>query len=407
MFWERWIPKSFLIKSSICGVECVFNESGVSFFYSIIQTNKNKVVILEQGKLHHLEGLIGLLKKKKLPLILSFTGKGIIIKRIIFSENDSLKFNDLLKQHLPAIPYDEFYIQFYKNNVGLGHFSFCRKEQVNDLLSYFKKENIEIVNVFISPLVCNSLSHIISNYNKFVTNTNQLEILDGHIESVDSITSDEYPNLMVAELDVAPSFVVSFASAFSYLTQQINFITDDFEISILPKNHLEKLKVRFLLMVLVSIVFILAAFNSVMFFQKYQDNSSIEVELNLYESKNNQITMLLDNYQKKKDLIEQAGIFDNTKMSIYADKIAKSLPNEILLKELYFNPEDGDANEDSLANFIEKQIIIKGNCNKSLILNDWINVLKSQSFIQKVNLETFIYNSESYLPNFVLKIDTK
>jgi Tfp pilus assembly protein PilN len=147
--------------------------------------------------------------------------------------------------------------------------------------------------------------------------------------------------------------------------------------------------------------------NSVLFFQKYEENNALEVELNLYESKNNQITQLLESYQKKKNLIEQAGIFDNKKMSVFADKIAASLPNEILLRELYFNPEEGDTEEDSLTNFTENQLIIKGNCSKSLILNEWINILKSQSFVKNVNLETFIYNSEGYLPNFVLKVDTK
>src|SRR6202000_736955 len=49
--------------------------------------------------------------------------------------------------------------------------------------------------------------------------------------------------------------------------------------------------------------------------------------------------------------------------------------------------------------------IIKGNCNKSFILNEWVNVLKSQQFARSVNLEQFGFNLGSHLPNFVLKLE--
>jgi hypothetical protein len=214
-------------------------------------------------------------------------------------------------------------------------------------------------------------------------------------------------SLDLGETTIQPSHTVSFAIGLYYLTHQENYHTTHVELTHLPIQHIEKIKTRLLLFVFIIFLFIISAINSVLFFQKFEENSALEVELNLYESKNNQITQLLDSYQKKKSLIEQTGIFDNKKMSVYADKIAASLPNEILLRELYFNPEEGETEEDSLTNFTENELIIKGNCNKSLLLNEWINILKSQNFIKAVNLETFIYNSEGHLPNFVLKVDTK
>ena len=154
-----------------------------------------------------------------------------------------------------------------------------------------------------------------------------------------------------------------------------------------------------------AFIFIVSALNSVLFFNIFEEHNQLEVELNLYESKNAKITELLSNYEKKKSLIEQAGIFENKKLSVFADKIGSSLPNEIVLKELYFNPEIGETEEDSLVNFNKNQLLIKGNCNKSYILNEWINVLKNQNFIKNVNLKNFIYNSSSHLPNFILEIE--
>jgi hypothetical protein len=407
MWWERWIPKSYLTKNAICGVECVFDESGLSFNYAVLQIKKNKVEIAQQGTSLDSNEILKIAKKESSPIILIISGKGVIVKKIIFSENDSLQLKDLLQQHLPAIPFNEFHIQFYKNSENSGNISVCRKEQVNELISQFTKDKTEIVNVFIGPLICNALSSITSNYNRLSTSVNQLELVSGFVESVQSNTNAEPVVLEIDGLKVMPSQTLSFASGFGYLTQQHNFISDNQELIILPKQHVEKIKTRLLLFVLIAFLFVVSAVNSVLFFQKYEESSALEVELNLYESKNSQITALLDNYQKKKNLIEQAGIFDNKKMSVYADKIAASLPNDILLRELYFNPEEGETEEDSLTNFTENQLIIKGNCSKSLLLNDWINILKSQSFVKSVNLETFIYNSEGHLPNFVLKVDTQ
>lgn len=407
MWWERWIPKSYLTKNAVCGVECVFDETGVSYQYAVLQINKNKVEISQQGITTNISEIVSLAKKSSAPISLAINGKGVIVKKIIFSENDSLQLNDLMHQHLPAIPFNEFYIQFYKNGTNSGHIAVCRKEQINELIDGFTKDKIEIVNVFIGPLICNALSNLTSTYNRLSTSINHLELMNGFVESVQPINTNESVNLVIDDLKIAPTQTVSFAAGFGYLTQQTNYVSDNSEINILSKQHTEKLKTRLLLFVLIAVLFVISGINSVFFFQKFEENTALEVELNLYESKNNQITQLLDSYQKKKSLIEQAGIFDNKKMSVYADKIAASLPNDILLRELYFNPEEGETEEDSLMDFKQNQLIIKGNCTKSLLLNEWINVLKSQSFVKTVNLETFIYNSEGHLPNFVLKLDTR
>jgi hypothetical protein len=407
MWWERWIPKSSLIKGSVCGVECVFSDHAITYYYTILQVKKNKVVVLQSGAASALTDILEIAKKHSSAIVLSLCGKGIIVKRIIFSENDSLQLKDLLQQHLPTITSTDFYAQFYKNAESSGNIVVCRKEQVNDVLNQFANHKTELANVFIGPLVCNALSFITSGYNRLISNTHQIELTNGFVETLSSKKEDDSFTLVIDDLNISSSQVVSFASGFSYLTQQTNYVSDNVELSKLPQAHFEKIKTRFLLAVLIVFVFLISGINSVLFFQKYDENSSLEVELNLYESKNNQITQLLDSYQKKKNLIEQSGIFENKKMSVCADKIAASLPDEILLRELYFNPEEGETEEDSLTNFMENQLVIKGNCSKSLILNEWINILKSQSFIKNVNLETFIYNSEGHLPNFVLKVDTQ
>lgn len=407
MWWERWIPKSYLTRSSVCGVECVFQDTGISFNYIVLQRKKNKLQISVKGQTNDEKEILKIAQKENAPITITVTGKGIISKRIIFSENDSLQINDLIKQHLPTVSASDFFIQFYKNDANCGYLSICRKEQINLAIQLFASDKTECINAFIGPLVCNSLSSFTSTYNRLYSTNYQLELKNGSIDNILSSTNDSTESLKIDDLQIQSEYLIAFASGFSYLTLQQNYISADSEINLLLQKHLEKLKTRVLLFFFIALIFLISGINSVIFFQKFEEHKTLEVELNLYESKNSQITKLLDSYQKKKSLIEQAGIFNNKQLSIYADKIAASLPNEIVLREMYFNPEIGETEEDSLMDFQKNQLIIKGNCNKSLLLNEWVNVLKSQSFVKEVNLENFIFNSEGHLPNFTLKIETE
>lgn len=406
MWWERWIPKSYLIKSSVCSVEYIANEQGCSIYYAVLQNKKNALQLTEKGHVNTVTDVTAVIAKQKAPVVISVNGKGVILKKIIFSENDSLELNNLVRQHLPSITIADFYIQFYKNTNNTGYLAICRKELLDDLLKQFTSVKTEIVNVFIGPLVTNSLAGLTASYNRISSSMFQLNLVNGEVNEVVPAAAEAEPDLVFDQVKVPSSYLVAFAAGFSYLTLQHNYDSDNSELTHLYSKHLESNKIKYMVAVMVIIIFVVSGVNSFFFFQKFEENTKLEVELNLYESKNSQITQLLENYQKKKNLIEQTGIFENKKISVYADKLASTLPPEILLRELYFNPEN-ETEEDSLVSFQNNELIIKGNCNKSLLLNEWVNVLKSQSFVKTINLESFIYNSEGHLPNFVLKLETK
>ncbi len=407
MWWERWIPKSYLIKSSVCSVEYIIDENDASVYVAFLQRKKNKLEISDKSRFNTIADAGSLIAKHKASLVITVNGKGVILKKIIFSENDSLELNDLVRQHLPTININEFYIQFYKNTNNTGYLAICRKVLLDEILTHVASLKAELVNVFIGSLVCNSLAVLTAAHNRIYSSTYQLNLVNGEVEEIIPFDGLKEADLAIDGINVSPAYSVSFAAGFSYLTQQANYSSDNKELTKLLGNHLESNKIRYLVSLLVIIIFVISGVNSVVFFQKFEENTRLDVELNLYESKNSQITQLLENYQKKKNLIEQTGIFENKKLSVYADKLAASLPGDIVLRELYFNPENDDVEEDSLVSFQNDELIIKGNCNKSLLLNEWVNVLKSQNFVKSINLESFIYNSEGHLPNFILKLETK
>jgi Tfp pilus assembly protein PilN len=162
-------------------------------------------------------------------------------------------------------------------------------------------------------------------------------------------------------------------------------------------------------MISAVIIAFTAAIVNVLFYTTYFDkNNKLETELSVYQGKYEQINQLLSDYQKNKGLIENAGVLNRNKLSEYADKIGKTLPDEVVLSDLYFNPKkEDDENADSLVKFENKILVLKGNCSKSFIVNEWINVLKMQNFIKTISLEKFVYNNQGMLPNFEIKLMTE
>lgn len=405
MFWEKWIPKSYLLESPICGVECAIEENKTQYHYCIVESTKKTLNIINKGTCNDLQQITLLTQKKKTPILFSITGKGIITKKIIFSDNENLEVSELVKTYMPTIQVNEFYCQFYKCDDNTGYLSVCRQTLINEIIKPLLDKKV-LINVFIGPLIINALAPLIQSYSIIQTSLSEIELNNGTVNTIVTKASNEDVSIKIDGLALSQNSIISFASCFGYLTQQTNYSSINNELSNLPITHLEKNKLKVLLFSFIAVFFIISATNAYLFFQKHELKTTLDAELNLYESKNNQITQLLENYHKKKALIEGAGIFNNKYLSIHADKIAATLPNEILLRELNFNPMEQETEEDSLIKFNENEIIIKGNCNKSLLLNEWINVLKSQSFIESVDLETFVYHSESHQPNFVIKLKT-
>ncbi|MCE3229882.1 MAG: hypothetical protein K0S32_4433 [Bacteroidetes bacterium] len=406
MFWDKWIPKKYLVKSEICGVEVNFSDEGVIYHYSILKNKGKKLELTETGTSKDELKLPKSIEKNKIPLVLVINGKGVILKKISLSENSEASFEDLIKSNLPTINPDEFFIQIFRQENFTAFITLCRKEQINNILSTVRDKNYQVANVLIGPPSIIGLQPLWNNFNSLPTSLHKAELTNGFADTFSNSTEKE--QVKIEDISFQSDYTLGFSGALSYLMQNPLVETNNEELLAIEKNHKEKNKLRFIMIVLVAITFTVAAVN-VFFYTSYFDkNNKLETELSVYQGKYEQINQLLADYQKKKDLIENAGILNRNKLSEYADKIAKTIPDEVVLSELYFNPKDeSEDSEDSLVKFRNKELIIKGNCNKSLIINEWVNVLKMQKFVKDVSLEKFAYNNEGILPNYEIKLLTE
>lgn len=406
MFWDKWIPKKYLVKSEICSVEVAFSDNGTVFHYTHLKNKNNKLEVVYTASSEKLEFPKNI-EKNKVPVLLIANGKGIILKKNTLSENSEQNFEELIRTNLPTINTYDFFVQLFKTSNNSAFIALCRKEQLNSILEELKNKKIEVANILIGATAINGLKPLWSDFNSVPTTFHSIELTNSEVDTI-STAANELSKIKIDDIDLDSFHTIGFAAGLSYLTQRKISETNSAELVEVENKHLEKNKFRVLMISCVAIAFVIAITN-VFFYTTYFDkNNKLETELSVYQGKYEQINQLLSDYQQKKGLIENAGILNKNKLSEYADRIGGTIPHEVVLSELYFNPKnDDEESEDSLVTFYNKQLILKGNCNKSMIINEWVNVLKMQKFVKDVSLEKFSYNNEGILPNFEIKIVTE
>lgn len=407
MFWDKWIPKKYLVKSEICSVEVAFSDNGTIFYYTHLKNKNNKLEIVYTGSSEKLEFPKNI-EKNKIPVLLIANGKGVVLKRITISENSEQNFEGLIRANLPTINTSDFFVQLFKTSESAAFITLCRKEQINSILQELINKKIEVANVLIGATSISGLKPLWSDFNSIPTTFHAVELTNNEVDTISTLTSNEISKVKIDDINFDSSHSLGFAGGLSYLTQNKIAETDSAELVEIENKHIEKNKFRVLMISCVAIAFTIAITNVVFYTNYFDKNNKLETELSVYQGKYEQINKLLSDYQQKKGLIENAGILNKNKLSEYADRIGGTIPEEVILSELYFNPKnDDEESEDSLVTFYNKQLILKGNCNKSMIINEWVNVLKMQKFVKDVSLEKFSYNNEGILPNFEIKVITE
>lgn len=402
MFWEKWIPSKYFVKSTVCGLEIIVCDDGFKFFYTIIVNKNNKLSIAETGGGENNLQLPEKINKDKIPLVIAIVGKGLISKKVPLSEGE-INYEEILLQNLPALDRNDFQIQLYRQRECDAFINIFRKDKITSILDSVQKTKAEIADVYLGYSFISDVTPLTSLFDRILTSNATIEINNSCIESVKVGNTEENSSIKIDDVSLTKLNVLGFALCFIYLlNSKRHYNYDNFKDY--KKDHLERNKLRILKRAAVVTAFVLCLINYLFFNYYFSTNKKLETELDLYEGKYQQINELLSSYEKKKHLIEEAGILNNEGLAKSIDKIASTIPKELILTDWEINPAIQSNDKDSLIKFNKNNLYIRGNCDKSLLINEWIHVLKSQNFIKDVNLENFAFRNEGNQPNFELKI---
>lgn len=408
MFWDKWIPKAFLVRDQVLVLEYCHRDNGSTYHLSHIKRNKEGAEIIYSESSNTIQPLKKYQSSKRLPLLIVVTGKSVMHKKIELNEN-SYDLLSLIPKTFPALNHGEFYIQLFELEQNCAYVSLCRKFILDNLLDEIKLFNLEIASVTIGATAIMGIEPFLGDTNTIVTNSNRIEFSNGEIAKISNLQenaqSDDLPFYLNQTL-LMPNQILGFAKGLGYLLQKNVSVNYNAELKTIHIQHISRNKFRFALMVLTTITFIISMTNMFLYTSYFDKLKSLDSELLVYETKYDEVSKVISNYKKNKSIIENTGLLSKALLSEYADKIAMSLPDEITLSELHFNPKiENDLETDSLIKFNNNILFIKGNCSKSGILNQWLGTLKMHNFVKEISLEKFTYNNEGLQPNFIIKIN--
>jgi hypothetical protein len=92
-------------------------------------------------------------------------------------------------------------------------------------------------------------------------------------------------------------------------------------------------------------------------------------------------------------------------LSYYADHIASGAPAEVTLSRIALHPVKNKIRNSEEIRFSRNNIIISGQVNNSVILNEWIKRIKKEEWVKKINLAD--YNQESFSHDGAFNIEVE
>lgn len=139
---------------------------------------------------------------------------------------------------------------------------------------------------------------------------------------------------------------------------------------------------------LMGVFFILALVVGNYFYINYLNDGVAQLETDLALSNDN--LALLDRLDqekaRKEQLIENSGFRGNKYISYYLDKIGVSVPGSVYLKTLYIFPLEEKLKEKRRVQVNPKRIEIEGTTGSNVVLDDWIEKLNRNEWVQSVEV---------------------
>jgi hypothetical protein len=398
---DRLLHSKYLKPKRLIGVSCeILPDGGYCWRYCILQQMAGKISVVKCDTVSNLKDL----KKEKLslvPIYLIIEGKGIINKKVKSDTEQSP-----ILQVIPNASAEDFYMSEVESEDGYSLISVMRADAIDNILQLFKDLNFQVVNIHIGSFHVARLCGWFENLPYKITAVNLVLSINPQTHRLIDFNKPETPveeSYMIAGENITSSFLSPFAAALSFFIDE--------EAPSYPS--VQKSRTDFLahrLFVIggwgILIVAFLTLLVNYMFYMQYSDKTNaLEATIN----KNSGNLVLLEDLgaelKQKEAFFLQSGFNNKSRFSFYTDQISSTIPSDINLLEFTVNPLLSKIKKEKAVEIRKNIILINGQTQNSIILNDWIKVLESFKWIKKISVIQYAKEQSNKYGEFVLEIE--
>lgn len=388
------ILNTILTGNKFLCIEIVLGEANKKYNAIEILKKKNSLTINTHFSSENLDTLIKQIPKN-LPTLLSFSGQGIITKKVenIPNFQSKILFN--------ANPDDFYWYQLEQQTYM--YCSVVRKTIIDDEMDKFEAHKLSIVDVSLGPYVLSTINPLITNQSSLFTEDFELKFNDGMLIDISkkNVVID-YDYYHVGDEKIAVKDIIPFSNLLNYLYPNENIETDKQFLNQKREEFLYK-KAFNMFGAVVLVFFLSTLLISYLLLSYYQnDYLKLQVELETQNIAYDKLLTLENDKKNKEAILFESGLNNSNFLSFYISEITKEIPAEINLTELNIFPTQNKIKQNQRINFINDLVRLEGLSNSNSSFADWIKTLKKITWIK--NVEIIDYKNEGRTNTFKIKL---
>jgi Tfp pilus assembly protein PilN len=323
---------------------------------------KNNIEALKEHEITNDTDEIFSLIEKKIPCSLIIKGKGILIREGEIDPDVSL--DQLLVRSLPNADPNDYYLSEISSAESTIKFSIARKTIIDGILQGFKEKQVAVINLFIgaSPSTDKELLNINEDCSELIMTANAILLKQISLNDIAvPLVIDQYQEYRYGRIFKLSGTALLVCCLIALL---INFLLFD---------HFNK---------------------------KY---ASLSAQAGVVNTKHGEIKKLQHQLQQKQNLLNKSGLGDVSRVSLYIDQIASTVPTKLKLSKVTANPEKKGLRSSDL-DFDKARIDITGITPNGEVLNYWINKLRELQWIKNIEISEYDLEAKSQYAGFILQL---
>lgn len=391
----------------LLGIEIILqNESDFTINCCICERSGSGISMpFSRSGISSLDQFIEVIPEKDLPVSLVINGKGLIHKKISMGPQETV--STAFHKVFPTGNEHDFYTQLYYGLGEQGFVSVVRRKKVDEFIALFAEKGFTVIDLFLGPFVVEDT---------LVLNTSQSSVFDmeweGHKVSGEDKKIREYSlasqntsvEFRFGDLAIHSAILLCFSAAFHYFVPLARISHDNVQVLLNAAEYKNRGAFRKLTRVSVVFFLLVCLVNFFIFTNYFDKQKKLDAELTGFQNAISLHDKLSAELQNKKNFLDKSGLAFSTKTSYYADRLVYDIPEEIQLVSLSLFPLKKNIEKDSVIQFDTKKILIKGYCQKSILLNNWINLIKTKDFVIETVLDNYEQDAEMKNGKFDLTV---
>lgn len=383
------------------GIEAVLLNDG-NTLYRICELEKaNDSIKINWVKEVTLTDDIKPLIKKDFPVSIVASGKGILFKSITDIKNPTIQ------QFFPGINISDFYSTIVPyRNTSLGYL--IRKRSLDEVIEKLFSLGLNIISVsFGTGVVVHAFNAIEESVSISKFTIHNTEFVFGTLENT-LIDSESVAEINIGDEKLPTAFILSYSAALSYYLGYEDSSVANTKITENSRQFKTNTLITRYSLIFLSVVLGLILLSTGANYYYSQQLNDLSRTVPAY-SNNEMRDSLIGQINSKKKFLVEGDWLTSSQSSYYADRIAASIPQGIKLVALNVFPKANilaESDEDVL-NFNNDELVIKGISRDELVLKNWIENIRSNTWIKSISVNNYQWNSKTNEGEFEVKVGMK